>query len=139
MNRQEIISNANLLLEAIDNNNIELTEVLVDYLNNNFELLNNEFSDLTELIPLSTISHNSNRITEAFLYAINNLNCIKDSKILKWNSNIALLQNNIEKKEFALNFINSADKIENYQIPFLIQSCILMDDYELIQQIKNKL
>ena len=133
MDKQEIISNANLLLEAINNNDIELTEVLVNYLNNNFKLLNNEFSDLTELIPLSTISHDPNHITDAFLYAINNLNCIKDSKILKWNSDIALLHNNVEKKEFALNFINSVDKIENYQIPFLIQSCILMDNYELIQ------
>lgn len=137
MNKQEIISNANLLVEAIEENKIELTQVLVDYLNNNFQLLDN-FSYITEIIPLYTMANNLEYITDAFLYAIDNLNYIENVQKLKWNVNVTLLMNNSNRKDVILNFIKSTNDIENYQMPFLIQSCMLINDYELLNQIKTK-
>lgn len=135
--KQEIISSAILLTEAIEKNEIELTQTLVDYLNNNFELLD-DFSCLTEIIPLYSMSNDLKYITDAFLYTIDNLNYIKDIQKLKWNTNATLSISDLDKKNFILNFINSTDTIESYQMPFLIQSCMIINDYELLNQIKTK-
>ena len=133
----DILLNALSLLEAIYKNDLEKAKILVDYLNNNFEPQDGLYF-LNDIIPLNSIVNNVNNDT--VLYVLNNLKHMPEAiEQLKWNINsIYLLKENDPEiiKEFILNIINN-NKIQNYQIPVLIQLCVTIDNYDLLKNIRS--
>lgn len=133
----DILLNALSLLEAIYKNDLEKAKILVDYLNNNFEPQDGLYF-LNDIIPLNSIVNNVNNDT--VLYVLNNLKHMPEAiEQLKWNINsIYLLKENNPEiiKEFILNIINN-NKIQNYQIPVLIQLCVTIDNYDLLENIRS--
>lgn len=133
----DILLNALSLLEAIYKNDLEKAKILVDYLNNNFEPQDGLYF-LNDIIPLNSIVNNVNNDT--VLYVLNNLKHMPEAiEQLKWNINsIYLLKENDPEiiKEFILNIINN-NKIQNYQIPVLIQLCVTIDNYDLLENIRS--
>ena len=137
----EIILTAISLLNAIKDNNLDLTKELVENLNNNFQP-NPDLTDLGQIISFFAIFENNNfDSNDALDYALENLNNVNNTETTKWIIKFSKLmsERNEEKiKEFITEYLNS-DKIYDYQTANLIQLCIIIDDYELLEQVRKKI
>lgn len=138
MDKNDIILKAISLLEAIKKDDIEEAKNLVTYLNNNFEPTE-ELYYLNGLIPLhSVVIHYRNN---TFLYVLDNLQHTgNNNEQLKWNvhtTNLLKRANYQEMENFILDFIKNNTTIENYQMPNLIQICVTIDNYDLLNEIRS--
>jgi hypothetical protein len=133
MNEKEIILKSINLLEAIRVNDVSLTKSLVEELNNNFIPTEN-VTTFNELIPLYDIYNNLKVPNESFEYVINNLNNIYNVDRIKWSILIRklLIENNKENMKNLIVDTLSQEIVFNYQIPLLIQLCVTIDRYDLL-------
>lgn len=140
MNEKEIILKSINLLEAIRINNVSLTKSLVEELNNNFVPTEN-ITTFNELIPLYDIYNNLKVPNESFEYVINNLNNIYNVDRIKWSILIRklLIENNKENIKNLIIDTLSQEIIFDYQIPLLVQLCVTIDRYDLLNQIREKI
>lgn len=136
---KEIIMTSISLLNAINNNDLNLTKELVENLNVNF-IPTEDMKNLNQLISFSDIAENRNyEINESLEYALNNLNNVINTNIVKWNINFTKLILNKNKNDietFILNNLNK-EQILDYEIQGLIQLCVTIDRYDLLNQIRE--
>ena len=136
---KEIIMTSISLLNAINNNDLNLTKELVENLNINF-VPTEDMQNLNQLISFSDIVENKNyEINESLEYALNNLNNVINTNIVKWNINFTKLILNKNKNDietFILNNLNK-EQILDYEIQGLIQLCVTIDRYDLLNQIRE--
>lgn len=136
---KEIIMTSISLLNAINNNDLNLTKELVENLNINF-VPTEDMQNLNQLISFSDIAENKNyEINESLEYALNNLNNVINTNIVKWNINFTKLILNKNKNDietFILNNLNK-EQILDYEIQGLIQLCVTIDRYDLLNQIRE--
>ena len=136
---KEIIMTSISLLNAINNNDLNLTKELVENLNTNF-VPTEDMRNLNQLISFSDIVENRNyEINESLEYALNNLNNVINTNIVKWNINFTKLILNKNKNDietFILNNLNK-EQILDYEIQGLIQLCVTIDRYDLLNQIRE--
>ena len=136
---KEIIMTSISLLNAINNNDLNLTKELVENLNTNF-VPTEDMQNLNQLISFSDIVENRNyEINESLEYALNNLNNVINTNIVKWNINFTKLILNKNKNDietFILNNLNK-EQILDYEIQGLIQLCVTIDRYDLLNQIRE--
>ena len=136
---KEIIMTSISLLNAINNNDLNLTKELVENLNTNF-VPTEDMQNLNQLISFSDIVVNRNyEIKESLEYALNNLNNVINTNIVKWNINFTKLILNKNKNDietFILNNLNK-EQILDYEIQGLIQLCVTIDRYDLLNQIRE--
>ena len=136
---KEIIMTSISLLNAINNNDLNLTKELVENLNTNF-VPTEDMRNLNQLISFSDIIENRNyEINESLEYALNNLNNVINTNIVKWNINFTKLILNKNKNDietFILNNLNK-EQILDYEIQGLIQLCVTIDRYDLLNQIRE--
>ena len=136
---KEIIMTSISLLNAINNNDLNLTKELVENLNTNF-VPTEDMRNLNQLISFSDIIENRNyESNESLEYALNNLNNVINTNIVKWNINFTKLILNKNKNDietFILNNLNK-EQILDYEIQGLIQLCVTIDRYDLLNQIRE--
>lgn len=136
---KEIIMTSISLLNAINNNDLSLTKELVENLNTNF-VPTEDMQNLNQLISFSDIVENRNyEVNESLEYALNNLNNVINTNIVKWNINFTKLILNKNKNDietFILNNLNK-EQILDYEIQGLIQLCVTIDRYDLLNQIRE--
>lgn len=121
------------LLKAINQNDLENTKILVDYLNNNFEPMEG-FMSLDEVIPLNDMLNNNN---ESFLYVINNLQNYPNIDRIQWYITVKMLQSNNDNnkiEQFIIDSINS-NNVEDYQVINLINLCTRTQRYDLLDNL----
>ena len=136
---KEIIMTSISLLNAINNNDLNLTKELVENLNTNF-VPTEDMRNLNQLISFSDIIENRNyESNESLEYALNNINNVINTNIVKWNINFTKLILNKNKNDietFILNNLNK-EQILDYEIQGLIQLCVTIDRYDLLNQIRE--
>lgn len=142
MTDEEIVLNAIMLFEAIEQDDIDKTKILIDNLNNNFTPTQN-VTNLNELFSFARLLENKNfNISNSLRYAIYNLNNITGMERIKWIvTTIDLLDERDKNKieTFIEQFINSNDPIIDYQMTSLVQMCVTIDNYDLLGKLRQKI
>lgn len=142
MDNKQLVLTAIALLDAIEQNNLNETKSLVEELNNNF-VPTPETQNLNQLISYMDILENKNFIAnEALEYCINNLNNILNIERVKWLVTTSKLLNDLNKEEianFILNFINQNNEILDYEMATLVQLCVTIDRYDLLNLLREKI
>lgn len=141
MNNREIMLMSISLLNAINENDLTTTKILVQDLNDNFQPSPN-MQNLNQLISFSDIIENKNfEINESFDYAINNLCNISNIDEIKWLITVLELLKNKNIIEIENFILQSLEKniIRDYEIQSLIQLCVTIDRYDLLNQLKDKI
>ena len=127
-------------LNAIEQDNMDEAIDLVNYLNNNFEPLEN-LQQLNEIIPLGIwYNQRKDNINETFKYVLNNLQFIDNMEQLRWFVKAQSLM--IEGDEYILSqfIINCLEEdLYDYQLSYLIQICVTIDRYDLLNELRNKI
>lgn len=136
MIKNEILIAIMDLLSAMEENNLEETKKLVDFLNNNFTP-SEEMQNYDKFIPIYDL-YNSNVFNESYIYVIYNLNYVSSSEELKWNliTNDLIAKNN---KDEILNFIYkilSEKYMSNYQLNSVMRLCVKLNRYDILKEIR---
>ena len=136
MIKNEILIAIMDLLSAMEENNLEETKKLVDFLNNNF-IPSEEMQNYDKFIPIYDL-YNSNVFNESYIYVIYNLNYVSSSEELKWNliTNDLIAKNN---KDEILNFIYkilSEKYMSNYQLNSVMRLCVKLNRYDILKEIR---
>ena len=142
MNEIEFTLKAIELLEAINNDDLATTITLVKLLNDNYKYVDGLLG-LHELIPLTEIINKTGgQPNESFLYTLNNLENIQNNEEIKWHliiTRLIIKQDKEEIKDFILQYIyNDESTLKNYQIGALVRLCVIIDDYELLADIRKR-
>lgn len=138
MSEVEIILKTSDLLIAIEQNDLEQTKKLVEYLNINFQpsLL---IPSLNGFLPFDSIFNKG--INNSFIYLLDNLIYLDERHITKWNIEVRELRKKGSKKDienFIMQFLNTEDKIPNYKLISLIQLSTLINRTDLLAEINKK-
>lgn len=140
MTENEILLTIADLLIAMQNENLEETERIVNFLNENF-IPNDQVKNFNELIPVYKL-YSDNENNKAYIYVINNLNGLTDIEQLKWSLQINELitkNNQQEIKEFLLSTISSLNFLNEYQVNSLIRLSIKINNYDILNTIRQYL
>ena len=142
----DVILNATALLQAINDDNLESTIELVNWLNENFQ------QDSIENIPiLSTVLPLSNLIkyftldNKALEFTVNNLknfDNINSLDRIKWKLLVnTYLQKETETEEIASLLENYLDNnlLESYQISGFISICTNINRYDLLKRLQERI
>lgn len=136
----ELLDKSIVLLNAIEQDNMDEAIDLVNYLNNNFEPLEN-LQQLNEIIPLGIwYNQRKDNINETFKYVLNNLQFIDNMEQLQWFVKAQSLM--IEGDEYILSqfIINCLEEdLYDYQLSYLIQICVTIDRYDLLNKLRSKI
>ena len=142
MENKQLVLTVMKLLNAIEQNDLTQTKSLVLELNNNF-IPTSENQNLNQLIPYMDILENKNfEANESLEYCINNLNNVLNTERAKWLIIIFKLLKNLNKDEisnFIINFINQDEEILDYQMVSLVQLCVTIDRYDLLNLLREKI
>lgn len=128
------------LVAAVNNNNINETKELVTWLNNNFQS-NDEIPDLDTIVSLDQLAKPlPNELNESYEYVVFNLNNINSAR---FKSHLTT-RNLVKEKDFNKieQFVNNyleEENIENFKIADLIQLCISVDRYDLLDKVRKTL
>lgn len=141
MENKDLILESIPIIKAIRENNLEESKILI----NNFNLQQskeNIVHYMDDYIPFTTLINSPKTLNETLLYVANNLNNIQNRETLKWRIEILLLlqspNRNIDVANFIINFLENNSSIEKYQMPLLVQMCVTIDRYDLLEQIRIK-
>ena len=140
MTESEILLVVADLLIAMQNENLEETKKLVDFLNKNFTAIDN-VKNLNELVPVYKL-YSDNENHQSYIYVINNLNGLIGIEQLKWNLQINALitkNNKQEIEEFLLSMIPSLSSLDEYKINSLIRLSIKINNYDILNTIRQYL
>lgn len=142
----DVILNATALLQAINNNNLESTIELVNWLNENFQ------QDSIENVPvLSTVLPLGNLIkyftldNKALEFTVNNLknfDNINGLGRIKWKLLVnTYLQKENKTEEIANLLENYLDNnlLESYQISGFISICTNINRYDLLKRLQERI
>ena len=142
MENKQLVLTVMELLNAIEQNDLIQTKFLVLELNNNF-IPTSENQNLNQLIPYMDILENKNfEANESLEYCINNLNNVSNIERAKWLITIFKLLKDLNKDEisnFITNFINQDEEILDYQMVSLVQLCVTIDRYDLLNLLQEKI
>ena len=127
------------LIEAIQINDLEKTQEEVAWLNNNFAK-SDLIPTLDQIISLPDIVKPLPDINESYIYMVFNLKNL-DTERYKFHLTMINLskERNIEKIEQFLSQTLSQEDMEDYKFADLIQMCVTIDRYDLLQQVREKL
>lgn len=140
MEEKLILLKALNLVAAVNNNNINETKELVTWLNNNFQS-NDEIPDLDTIVSLDQLAKPlPNELNESYEYVVFNLNNINSAR---FKSHLTT-RNLVKEKDFNKieQFVNNyleEENIENFKIADLIQLCISVDRYDLLDKVRKTL
>jgi hypothetical protein len=136
----ELLDKSIALLNAIEQDNRDEAIDLVNYLNNNFEPLEN-MQQLNEIIPLG-IWYNQRKddINETFKYVLNNLQFMSNMEQLQWFVRAQSLMIEGDKNILSQFVVSCLDgDLYDYQLSYLIQICVTIDRYDLLNALRNKI
>lgn len=143
MNEIEFTLKAIELLEAINNDDLATTITLVKILNDNYKYVDGLLG-LHELIPLTEIINKTGgQPNESFLYTLDNLENIQNNEEIKWHlivTRLIVQQDREAIKDFILEYLyNNETTLKNYQIGALVRLCVIIDDYELLSDVRKRI
>lgn len=123
------------LINAVNEDNLELTKKIVDYFN---EVTNiKQVPNINQHFTLEDIRKNINN--ESFNYVVNNIKGMND--YTKWELKVAKLKNNNSEEEienFILDYLNN-ENLNNQKLSSLIQLATNINRYDLLNLIAKKL
>lgn len=141
MESRDYILDSMLMIKTISDNDLEKMKILINDFNSK-----QQQEDITHwmdnFIPFNQLMSSPKTLNETLLYVVNNLDNIEKREVLKWRiENLLLLQSpnrdaNIEN--FIINLLENNTTIKEYQMPMLIQMCVTIDRYDLLEQIRIK-
>lgn len=134
---KQLLLRAIELLKAIQDDDINLTQNLVQDLNGDFE--NRKEKNLY----FNNILVNHNKFNnESYKYMIYNLQYLTNAETIQWEFEInSLLKENNKNqlKNFIATISQSEDPIPHYKKNALVQICITLDKYDLLEQLMERL
>lgn len=141
MNEKDIILKAIDLLKAIKDNDLTQAKELVDWLNLNFVESEN-LPCFNEVFPFYELYQNSfNKSNEALFYVLNNLDNVKNIDRIRWIISVQQsihTADNENMRELIISTL-ALDELKDYHFPHLIQLCVTIDDYDLLEIVRDKL
>lgn len=123
------------LINAVNEDNLELTKRIVDYFNEVTNIKN--VPNINQHFTLEDIRKNINN--ESFNYVVNNIKGMNE--YTKWELKVAKLKNNNNEEEienFILNYLNNKN-LDNQELSSLIQLATNINRYDLLNLIAKKL
>lgn len=139
MNENNLILNIMDLINAIQNDDLELTKEKVEYINTNIVDIQS-IGSLHDFIPFFELSFLYDN--KSYRYSLTNLKSLSNVEQLLWKLEIKDLINTNNKNkinDFISTFLQNNSIIQNYQFASLIQMATIADNQILLQEIRERI
>ena len=141
MESRDYILDSMLMIKTISDNDLEKMKILINDFNSK-QQQENITHWMDNFIPFNQLMSSPKTLNETLLYVVNNLDNIEKRESLKWRiENLLLLQSpnrDVNIENFIINLLENNTTIKEYQMPMLIQMCVTIDRYDLLEQIRIK-